>query len=369
MTYHVLQAYYPDISDHDDLGRYYINELDAMSVPEHLRDYIDYEAYGRDIALNEAGEFTDYGYARDNQDSFHEYYDGDIENIPEEYRLFGHTETIDEERKNMDYENFKENFMENLKKGLSEKGYGDVEITTQQTEKLNESYESISAKPQGSNIGVNMNLENYFHAVEDGMDYNEAVDRAVKVFADGIDQTPTIDVQSLVDYEQMKDKLVMEVVGTEINASLLSKVPHQEMEDLSVVYRFAMENNEEGQGSILVTNHMIDVMGVTPEQLHADALENAPQLKPAVIMGMNQVMIDIMGAENAEMLGIPSEVDEMMFVATVPDKIHGAGVLAYENFMDQAAERVGGSFYIIPSKRRLIFIIPRIQEERSNPMV
>ena len=59
----------------------------------------------------------------------------------------------------------------------------------------------------------------------------------------------------------------------------------------------------------------------------------------------------------------------MMFVATVPDKIHGAGVLAYENFMDQAAERVGGSFYIIPSKRRLIFIIPRIQEERSNPMV
>ena len=102
MTYHILQAYYPDISDHDDLGRYYINELDAMSVPEHLRDYIDYEAYGRDIALNEAGEFTDYGYVRDNQDSFHEYYDGDIENIPEEYRLFGHTETIDEERKNME---------------------------------------------------------------------------------------------------------------------------------------------------------------------------------------------------------------------------------------------------------------------------
>ena len=42
---------YPDIRDHDDLGRYYIEELDAMQVPEHLRNYIDYEAYGRDIAL------------------------------------------------------------------------------------------------------------------------------------------------------------------------------------------------------------------------------------------------------------------------------------------------------------------------------
>ena len=38
---------YPDIHDHDDLGRYYIEELDAMQVPEHLRNYIDYEAYGR----------------------------------------------------------------------------------------------------------------------------------------------------------------------------------------------------------------------------------------------------------------------------------------------------------------------------------
>lgn len=66
---------YPDIHDHDDLGRYYIEELDAMQVPEHLRNYIDYEAYGRDIALEESGQFTDLGYVRDTGDSFHEYYD------------------------------------------------------------------------------------------------------------------------------------------------------------------------------------------------------------------------------------------------------------------------------------------------------
>ena len=47
---------YPDIHDHDDLGRYYIEELDAMQVPEHLRNYIDSEAYGRDIALGQTQE-------------------------------------------------------------------------------------------------------------------------------------------------------------------------------------------------------------------------------------------------------------------------------------------------------------------------
>ena len=78
---------YPDIHDHDDLGRYYIEELDAMQVPEHLRNYIDYEAYGRDVALEEGGEFTDFGYVRDTGDTFHEYYDGDHGSIPEEYRV------------------------------------------------------------------------------------------------------------------------------------------------------------------------------------------------------------------------------------------------------------------------------------------
>lgn len=88
---------YPDIHDHDDLGRYYIEELDAMQVPEHLRNYIDYEAYGRDVALEEGGEFTDLGYVRDTGSSFHEYYDGEHGSIPEEYRVMTFQDDIPEE--------------------------------------------------------------------------------------------------------------------------------------------------------------------------------------------------------------------------------------------------------------------------------
>lgn len=88
---------YPDIHDHDDLGRYYIEELDAMQVPEHLRNYIDYETYGRDIALEESGQFTDLGYVRDTGDSFHEYYDGERGSIPEEYRVMTFQDDIPKE--------------------------------------------------------------------------------------------------------------------------------------------------------------------------------------------------------------------------------------------------------------------------------
>ena len=78
---------YPDIEDYDDLGRYYIEELDVMQVPEHLKNYIDYEAYGRDVAIDENGSFTDQGYVRDTGDRFCEYYDGERGSIPEEYRV------------------------------------------------------------------------------------------------------------------------------------------------------------------------------------------------------------------------------------------------------------------------------------------
>ena len=88
---------YPGIEDYDDLGRYYIDELDAMQVPEHLQNYIDYEAYGRDIALDESGDFTSFGYVRDTGSSFHEYYDGDRGSIPEEYRVMTFQDDIPEE--------------------------------------------------------------------------------------------------------------------------------------------------------------------------------------------------------------------------------------------------------------------------------
>ena len=90
---------YPDIHDYDDLGRYYIEELDVMQVPEHLQNYIDYEAYGRDVAIDENGAFTDQGYVRDTGDSFHEYYDGERGSIPDEYRVMTFQDDLPEEEK------------------------------------------------------------------------------------------------------------------------------------------------------------------------------------------------------------------------------------------------------------------------------
>lgn len=249
------------------------------------------------------------------------------------------TEYRKNEVKRMDFEKFKESLIEDVQQGLYEKGI-EANVSTSEVSKLNESYEALTVTPEGSNVGVNVNMENFFEAYENGVNYETVVDRAIQVIENGLDQQPAIDVSALTDYSQMKDKLIMEVVSKEANEEMLANIPHMEMEDMAVVYRFVLDSNEDGRATILATNQLIETMGVTPEQLHADAMENAPELKPAVIMGMSEMLAD-MGMP-MEMMGMEAPTQEFMYVATVEDKINGAGVLAYQNFMDQAAERVGG---------------------------
>lgn len=82
---------YPGIEDEDDLGRYYIEEMCTLEIPEHLENYIDYEAYGRDMSMDDNGHFVDSGYIVNNGDSFIEHYSG-RDDIPEEYRIFAYPE-------------------------------------------------------------------------------------------------------------------------------------------------------------------------------------------------------------------------------------------------------------------------------------
>ena len=259
----------------------------------------------------------------------------------------------------MNYEDFKEQFVEDVKDRLYEQG-SEVNIALNEVNKLNEYYDAMSVTPEGANIGVNIRIDTFYEATQNGASYDEAVDKAVEMVSKGLENKPDIDVATLTDYSIMKEKLAMEVVSAETNKAMLETVPHKNIEDMAVVYRFVLSSDDDGRASILITNRMIETMGVTPDQLHADALENAPIIKPAEIKGMSEIMTELVGREQAEIMGIVpvNPEDEQVFVATVPDKIHGAGVLAYQDFMEQAAARAGGDFFILPSSIHEILIVP-----------
>ncbi len=78
--------FYPEIENEEDLGRYWAEDL---PIPEELKDYFDYEAYGRDISINEGGHMAPGGYVVQTSGDFKEYYHGP-QDIPAEHKVFSY---------------------------------------------------------------------------------------------------------------------------------------------------------------------------------------------------------------------------------------------------------------------------------------
>ena len=76
--------FYPDIETEEDLGRYWAEDL---PIPAELKDYFDYEAYGRDVSINEGGHFAPGGYIVQTSGDFKEYYH-DTKDIPAGHKVF-----------------------------------------------------------------------------------------------------------------------------------------------------------------------------------------------------------------------------------------------------------------------------------------
>ncbi|WRK56110.1 antirestriction protein ArdA [Coprobacillaceae bacterium CR2/5/TPMF4] len=57
--------YYPDCADMTDVAYYFIDELQVLGqIPLPLQNYIDYEAYGRDLSIEGRSLKQAVGYAR-----------------------------------------------------------------------------------------------------------------------------------------------------------------------------------------------------------------------------------------------------------------------------------------------------------------
>ena len=86
-----LDAYefYPGVGDDETLGRVYVEDMDAIDIPDHLLDYFNYEAYGRDVRINEDGGFSHGGYVVCSGSQFVEHYHG-REDIPAEHKVFAY---------------------------------------------------------------------------------------------------------------------------------------------------------------------------------------------------------------------------------------------------------------------------------------
>ena len=195
----------------------------------------------------------------------------------------------------MDFKEFTTRAEQDIRAALEDASPG-VGFGMNQVEKLQgESYTAITLTPEGTNIGMNLNLNQLYDRMQRGEDYDSILQAAVDQAKEHLSNMPRFDVAELSSYETAKDLLFVDVVGTKVNAEMLAKVPHTDMEDISMVYRMQLEQLSDGAATVLITNDLMNRMGVTKEQLHADAMANSEVVRPASMRTMAEVMAQMMG--------------------------------------------------------------------------
>ena len=239
----------------------------------------------------------------------------------------------------MSYEEFLD-----VAKDAAKTRHPEADVTIQKVEKLQgESYVGLSVRPEGQNAAVTMNLHELHDQVVDNPKRLAAV---MSEFLSGLDkaleQIPQVDVKRFTEYENVKGNLVMQVIPVEPNKEKLEQIPHKTIEDIAVVYRIDVSDSRHQNATVLVTNQMMDQFGITPEQLHQDVVASQAAHKPPTLKNMSEMMAEMSGG----MMDMP---ESPMWVATVEGGVNGAVATQIPEFMDQAAEKLGGNFFVLPS--------------------
>lgn len=79
--------FYAGVDSDKELGRIYAEDMGTIDVPEEVRPFFDYAAYGRKVREDDKGCFVNDGYLMRSGLTFRERYHGP-EDIPKEYRVF-----------------------------------------------------------------------------------------------------------------------------------------------------------------------------------------------------------------------------------------------------------------------------------------
>jgi hypothetical protein len=173
-------------------------------------------------------------------------------------------------------------------------------------------------------------------------------------------QKPFMPEAPALTAENARKNLYCAVLNTNENALMLETVPHEKLIDLSVVARFKAGTT----GSFLVTNEICKSLHMTSEEVLEAAHHNTNQ-QIYKLQTMTDVVKEIMCEEES----IPEDyVDELigmqgdecpMWILSNESRVDGAAAITSPDALKAAHDKLGEDFYILPSSRHELILIPK----------
>lgn len=156
-----------------------------------------------------------------------------------------------------------------------------------------------------------------------------------------------------------KDWVILSLINTETNKEYLEKIPHRAFEDLSIIYHICINAPSDVPfKNMVVTNDMINEMGITEEELYLIAKENTIRLLEPMVESMFEIMKRL----------IPDSVKEIdepkypMYVVSSKYGYGGAAFMLYDKIFDMLTQKIGEDILILPSSRHDFIAMPNCED-------
>ena len=229
-------------------------------------------------------------------------------------------------------------------------------------------------KEEAGGISPNFNLDLFYDRYKD-MDEIEMLmavsEEIIKHYQENMQKMEYMKETSLravADYEFAKSRLYISP------ASLMRQKegyvePCMRYADLCVQVRINIEDDlDHANGyiaSIVVNDEILERWGKGFEEVYREALDNTPRLFNTEILPMRDVVESFKEEGIADFPDIPGLYPEL-YIVTNNRRNHGATNLFLPGVMNEIAEKVNGSYVVIPSSVHEVLIHPVMEELTKN---
>ena len=256
-------------------------------------------------------------------------------------------------------------FAENIKNHIREYlpvDYQDAKITLEKVTKGNDRIlTGLIIRKDDETAAPSIYLEHYEEQFGKGRPMDDIMKEIAQIKMENSLELP-IDVKGLQDYETARPLLAIRLCDPEKNQEYLKDKPHTACGELAATYRIQIMEDSSGTAFAVVTNVMLNLWGITPEQLHHDTVSAENARNPVCLYTMDDVMSEIMLSVKPENLFEQTEPLESemipMYILTNQNKVNGAGVLARDGVLDKIGELLGSDFYVLPSSTHEVILVP-----------
>ena len=264
----------------------------------------------------------------------------------------------------MKFEEFKEKVFAEIKNYMP-KEYSNCILKEEEIYHVNEKITAITisiTEKLAASISLNAAYDTYIMA----QSFDEAVRNIVKKYVEACIYQTQVDARILsaenLKWENIKEKLVIQVINTLNNQDMLKNVPHREFLDLSIVYRYLITGEKHQVQSILLSNKMAEYLNVSEEELYESAKEQTKKLMPVTIETAEDIVTQLLQLEDEEEeLFFKSCSGELkpMYIISNEFKKWGSNSIINEELLETTANAFNDNFYIIPSSIHEIMVLPK----------